>query len=68
MDYKLLVSLDRVPGIESEAKKKYPKYLMPVNTRFSDKGFYSWNIPKPKGKLTLMLIIGIIIVITFMCF
>lgn len=68
MDYKLLLALDRHPRIESELKKKYPKHLVPTNAKFSDKGFYSWNIPKPKGKLALLLFLGIMIVIAFMLF
>jgi translocation protein SEC62 len=34
----------------------------------TDKGFYMWNVPKPRGKLALFLFIGFIIAIAFMLF
>lgn len=43
-------------------------FLMGGKNRMSDKGFYSWKIEKPKGKLWLYLIFIIFIVITFMLF
>jgi translocation protein SEC62 len=68
-DFQLLFVLDRDPRREDEAKKKYPKYLMPSkNQVITEKGFYSWNVPKPKGKLALFLMIGVLIAIAFMCF
>jgi hypothetical protein len=67
----LLSPLERHPNVASEAKKKYPKYLIPARpgaSKFTDKGFYTWNVPKPKGKLAFFLFIGIMIVIAFMLF
>jgi hypothetical protein len=71
IDYKLLTPFEKIPGLDSDAKKRYPKFLMPakpVNSKFSEKGFYMWNIPKPRGKLAFFLFLGVIIVIAFMLF
>ena len=40
----------------------------PQNARFGEKGFYTWMIPKPRGKLALFLFIGFLIAIAFMLF
>lgn len=67
--YQLLYVLDRDPRQEAEAKKKYPKHLVPSRQQtLTEKGFYAWNIPKSKTKLTLFLIIGVLIAIGFMLF
>lgn len=66
-----MIPLERHLHSETEAKKKYPKHLVPsrMNMRkFSDKGFYSWNTPKPFKKLVILLTLGIIIAIAFMLF
>jgi hypothetical protein len=45
VDYGLLLPLERHLHSESEAKKKYPKHLVPTritNRKVTDKGFYSW--------------------------
>lgn len=67
--YKLLFALEKDPRHEEESKLKYPKHLVPSREqKFKDKGFYSWMVPKPSGKLAFYLVIGIIIAITFMLF
>jgi hypothetical protein len=66
--YRLLIALDRDSRFKDEAKKKYPKHLMPCRPQFLEKGFYSWNVPKPRGKLALFLFIGFIIAIAIMLF
>lgn len=66
-----MIALERHPNVESESKKKYPKYLIParpVNNKFTDKGFYMWQIEKPRGKLAFLLFLGIMLVIAFMLF
>ena len=66
-----MIPFERDPRQESEAKKKYPKFIVPARPqfqRFGEKGFFSWNIPKPRGKLALFLFIGFIIAIAFMLF
>jgi translocation protein SEC62 len=71
IDYKLLIPLDKDPRKEEEAKKKWPKFLVPAGPKsgkFGEKGFYSWNVPKPRGKLALFLVIGVLIAIAFMLF
>lgn len=71
IDYKLLIPFERDPRHESEAKKKYPKFIVPARPqfgKFGEKGFYSWMIPKPRGKLALFLLIGFVIAIAFMLF
>jgi hypothetical protein len=71
IDSQLLVPLERDPRKPEEAKKKWPKNLVPARPdlrKFGEKGFYTWNIPKPKGKLAFFLFIGIIIAIAFMLF
>lgn len=68
---KLIVPLDRNPGFPDDFNKKYPKHLNPPsadNLRLTAKGFYMWNIDRPRGKLALLLGIGIVIVIAFMMF
>lgn len=63
--------LDRHPGFPEEFNKKYPKHLIPPqaqNMRLTAKGFYMWNIDRPRGKLVLLLGIGIVVVIAFMMF
>ena len=63
--------LDRHPGFPEDFNKKYPKHLNPPaadNLRLTAKGFYMWNIDRPRGKLALLLGIGIVIVIAFMMF
>ena len=67
--YKLLFALEKDPKHESEAKLKYPKHLVPSpRQQFTDKGFYSWNVPKSSGKLAFYLVIAVIIGIAFMLF
>ena len=71
IDYKLIIPFEKDPRKEEEAKKKWPKFLVPARPtsgRFAEKGFYSWNIPKPRGKLALFLFIGVLIAIAFMLF
>lgn len=71
IDFKLLIPLDRHLHSPDEAKKKYPKHLVPCappKWKMTDKGFYSWNTPKPMKKLTIYLIIGVIIAFAFLCF
>ena len=71
IDYKLLRALERDPRVESELKKKYPKFLLPARpqfNKFTDKGFYTWQIEKPRGKLAFLLFMGIMLVIVFMLF
>lgn len=73
VDFKLLIPLERHShGAQDENMKlKYPKHLGPCKPnswRMTEKGFYSWNTPKPMTKLTIFLIIGIIIAFAFMCF
>ena len=71
MNFQLLFPLDRDARFPDEAKKKFPKHLTPArppNNKFTEKGFYTWNIPKPKGKLALFLFIGVLIAIAFMLF
>lgn len=71
IDYKLLIPLDKDPRKEEEAKKKWPKHLVPAGpkaAKFGEKGFYSWNIPKPRGKLAFFLFLGVLIAIAFMLF
>lgn len=41
---------------------------MPVKPAFGEKGFYSWNIPKPRGKLAFFLFLGFMLAIAFMLF
>lgn len=67
----LLIPLERHLHSENEAKKKYPKHLVPSRMgmrKMTDKGFYSWNTPKPFKKLVILLTLGIIIAIAFMLF
>jgi len=67
----LLIPLERHLHSESEAKKKYPKHLVPSrmgNCKVTDKGFYSWQTPKPFKKIAILLTLGIIITIAFMLF
>ncbi|TNV78137.1 hypothetical protein FGO68_gene1137 [Halteria grandinella] len=67
--YKLLFALEKDPKHEAEAKLKYPKHLVPSRTQqFTEKGFYSWDVPKPRGKLAFFLFIGVLIAIAFMLF
>lgn len=67
--YKLLFALEKDPKHENEAKLKYPKHLVPSRTQqFTEKGFYSWDVPKPRGKLAFFLFIGVLIAIAFMLF
>lgn len=71
VDYKVIVVLERHPGIESELKKKYPKVLVPArpqNIKMTEKGFYTWNVPKSHGKLALFLFLGVMIAIAFLLF
>jgi translocation protein SEC62 len=74
IDFRLLVPFERDPRqekTEPEARKKYPKFIVPARLQFqkmADKGFYMWNVPKPRGKLALFLFIGVIIAIAFMLF
>jgi len=65
---RLLIPFDRDPRQPGEAKKKFPKHIVPVKQGFGEKGFYSWNTPKPRGKLALFLFIGVLIAIAFMLF
>jgi hypothetical protein len=41
---------------------------VPVKPAFGEKGFYSWNIPKPRGKLAFFLFLGFLLAIAFMLF
>ena len=72
IDFRLLIPFDRDPRqekTEPEARKKFPKFVVPAKTpKMSEKGFYMWNVPKPRGKLALFLFIGFIIAIAFMLF
>lgn len=74
IDFRLLVPFDRDPRqekTEPEARKKFPKFLIPARTqqpKMTEKGFYMWIVPKPRGKLALFLFIGFIIAIAFMLF
>lgn len=71
IDFKLLIPLERHAHAQEDAKKKYPKHLGPSRPqawKMTDKGFYSWNTPKPTKKLAILLVVGIIITFAFMCF
>ncbi len=71
IDFKLLIPFERDPRQESEAKKKYPKFIVPArpqHSRCNEKGFYAWNIPKPRGKLAFFLFLGFLVAIAFMLF
>lgn len=69
VDIGLLLPLERHLHSAEEAKKRYPKHLVPSRVRkFSDKGFYSWLTPKPFKKLVILLVLGILIAIGFMLF
>jgi len=69
INYKLFIPFERDPRQKSEEKKKWPKFVVPSkNGNFGEKGFFYWNIPKPRGKLALFLFIGFIIAIAFMLF
>lgn len=65
---KLFFPFERDPRFPDEAKKRFPKHFAPMPKKNLEKGFYSWNVPKPRGKLALFLAIGILIAIAFMCF
>ena len=71
VDFGLLLPLERHLHSPDEAKKKYPKHLVPTrptNRKVTDKGFYSWMTPKPYKKMAILLTLGILITIAFMLF
>lgn len=73
IDFKLLIPLERHShgAADENMKLKYPKHLgpcRPQNWKMTDKGFYSWNTPKPIKKLAIFLVIGVLITFAFMCF
>ena len=66
----MILPLDRHPEYKDEAKKKYPKHLIPArppNNKMTEKGFYAFNVPKHMGKMALMLGLAVLLVIAFMC-
>ncbi len=63
--------MERHPNIQEELKKKYPKVLLPARphmNKMTDKGFYSWNIPKSNTKLAFFLFLAVVVAIAFLCF
>ncbi len=67
----IVTCLGRDHRQEAEAKKKYPKHVLPMNAanqRMTEKYFYMWNIERSSGKLAFMLILVILLVVAFLLF
>lgn len=68
-DFGLFRSMARSPRHPDEAKKKYPKHLVPNKVNQMDaKGFFMWSIEQSPQKLGSLLAIVILIVLALMLF